>query len=282
LIKLNEVPRTFLYNDAIFTSPITLSTLIHYLRLSVRLLFFLFALVGVLPVVILIIVLSKLLRLSALNQWAVTFWSRLLCHIMGLKIDIYGDRPASPVMLVANHVSWLDIPIIHSWILAGFVAKKEIKYWPILGWLAMAGDTVFLNRGNSESRKVVLNQLKKRLKQDRSVAIFPEGTVTDGSHLRTFHRQLIHAAVETRTPIIPVAIKFLNQQGERESRVAFIDDESFLHHVFRMLKLPQTTVEIHCGPALTQYDAGTRTITLLARQYIEQQLLKDDYLSPPA
>lgn len=259
-----------------------MSHLLHYSRLSLRLLFFLFALLGVLPFVILIIVCAKLLHLRKLNQWAVTFWSRLLCHIMGLDIRIYGERPQSPVMVVANHVSWLDIPIIHSWILAGFVAKHEIKYWPILGWLAMAGDTVFLNRGNSASRKVVLNQLKKRLNQNRSVAIFPEGTVTDGSHLRTFHRQLIHAAVETRTPIIPVAIKFLNQNSQRETRVAFIGDESFLHHVFRMLKLPNTTVEIHCGPALTQYDVGTRTITALARHYIEQKLHENDYLSPAA
>ena len=59
-------------------------------------------------------------------------------------------------------------------------------------------------------------------------------------------------------------------------------DESFLHHVLRMLKLPETTVEIHCGPALTQYEAGTRTITLLAHNYIEQQLQKDDYISPTA
>ncbi|GAA4824656.1 hypothetical protein GCM10011365_04790 [Marinicella pacifica] len=201
---------------------------------------------------------------------------------MGLKIKIYGTRPTSPVMLVANHVSWLDIPIIHAFILAGFVAKKEIKYWPILGWLAMAGDTLFLNRGDSTSRKVVLNQLKKRLLQDRSVAIFPEGTVTDGSHLRIFHRQLIHAAVETQTPIVPLAIKFIDEHGRREKRVAFIEDEPFLHHVFRMLKLPETTVEIHCGPALKEYGAGTRTLTILARNYIEQQLLQDDYLSPAA
>ncbi len=247
-----------------------------------RLLFFLFALVGILPVVILIIILSKLFRLSSLNQWIVTTWSRLLCLIMGIKVEIHGRRPTSPVMVVANHVSWLDIPIIHSWILAGFVAKNEIKYWPILGWLAMAGDTVFLHRGNSESRKNVLNKLKKRFKQNRSVAIFPEGTVTDGSYLKPFHRQLIHAAVETQTPIIPVAIKFLNQNGQRESRVSFIDDEPFLQHVFRILQLPQTTVELHCGPALTQFDAGTRTLTILARNYIEQELQQDDYLSSAA
>ncbi|MCX7545328.1 lysophospholipid acyltransferase family protein [Marinicella gelatinilytica] len=254
----------------------------HYTRLSLRLLTFLFAVLGLLPFVVLIIIISKLLRWRQLNQWVVTFWSRLMCAIMGLEIKIYGDKPVSPVMLVANHVSWLDIPIIHSFILAGFVAKHEIKYWPVLGWLAMAGDSVFLNRGNSQSRKAVLTQLKKRLTQGRSVAIFPEGTVTDGSYLRPFHRQLIHAAVETRTPIVPVAIKFLNQEGQREARVGFIDDEPFLQHVFRILQLPHTTVEIYCGARLTNYDAGTRIMTSMARSYIEQQLEQDDYLSSVA
>ncbi|KAA3650436.1 MAG: 1-acyl-sn-glycerol-3-phosphate acyltransferase [Proteobacteria bacterium] len=282
MVKLNEVPGAFLYNGAVLLHPINLTVINHYLRLCIRLLTFVFAVFGVLPFVVLAIIMAKLLRLPGLNQWVVTTWSGLLCKIMGLDIHVVGTIPNAPVMVVANHVSWLDIPIIHSFILAGFVAKREIKFWPILGWLAMAGDTVFLNRGNSESRKTVLNQLKKRLKQNRSVAIFPEGTVTDGSYLRPFHRQLIHAAVQTQTPVVPVTIKFLNRLNQREQRVAFVADESFIHHVLRVLQLPQTRVEVHIGPALNQFDAGTRTLTTMARNAIEHQLNQDDYLSTGA
>lgn len=247
-----------------------------------RLLTFLFALLGVLPLVVFGIIIAKIFRWRQFNQWLVTFWSRFLCHIIGLEIKIYGQKPTSPVMIVANHVSWLDIPIIHSFILAGFVAKKEIKYWPILGWLAMAGDSVFHQRGSNTSRKSVLQQLKKRLQNGRSVVIFPEGTVTDGSYLRPFHRQLIHAAVVSQTPVVPVAIKFLNGDGKRNKNVIFIDDETFMRHVFRILKLPQTTVEIHCGPALIDYAAGTRAMTAMAHHYIEQTLYKNDYIQAGA
>lgn len=224
------------------------------------------------------ILLAKLFHNSQVNDILLVYWSRLLCFICGLKISVHGVKPEAPVFLVANHVSWLDIPVIHSLMRAGFVAKNEIKYWPILGWIAMVGDTLFLQRGNAESRKGVINQIKKRLNAGRSVAVFPEGTVTDGSYLRTFHRQLIHAAVETQTPILPVAIKFINANGQRNDQVGFINDELFIKSVWRILSLPNSTVEVHCGELVADFDSGARTITLQARAYIEQELLRNDYM----
>ncbi len=256
-----------------------MKTIIHILRFLLRIMAFVLALLFILPFVILGIVLAKLLRNQDTHEFLLVYWSRLLCFICGLKVYVHGQKPESPVFLVANHVSWLDIPIIHSLMLAGFVAKSEIKYWPILGWLTMAGDTLFLKRGNAESRKGVINEIKKRLTSGRSVAVFPEGTVTDGSHLRTFHRQLVHAAVETQTPILPVAIKFLKTDGTRNDQVGFLNDEFFLTHVWRILSLPNSIVEIHCGQLVTDFESGARAVTLKSRSYIEQELLKNDYLS---
>ncbi len=235
--------------------------------------------VFVLPFVIFGILLAKIFRNRDTNEFLLVYWSRLLCFICGLKVYVHGHKPKSPVLLVANHVSWLDIPIIHSLMLAGFVAKSEIKYWPILGWITMVGDTLFLKRGSAKSRKGVINQIKKRLNDGRSVAVFPEGTVTDGSYLRTFHRQLIHAAVETKTPILPVAIKFLKADGTRNDQVGFLNDEFFLAHVWRVLSLPNSTVEIHCGAVVTDFDLGARQVTLQARAYVEQELKNNDYMS---
>jgi 1-acyl-sn-glycerol-3-phosphate acyltransferase len=264
---------------SIFPELITLKTTIHIIRFLLRVSAFLLALVLVLPFVILGILVAKLFRNRQTNEFILVYWSRLLCFICGLKVYVHGQKPESPVLLLANHVSWLDIPIIHSLMLAGFVAKSEIKYWPIIGWVTMAGDTLFLKRGNAESRKGVLNQIKKRLSNGRSVAIFPEGTVTDGSYLRTFHRQLVHAAVETKTPVLPVAIKFLNADGTRNDQVGFLNDELFLVHVWRVLSLPNSVVEIHCGELVTDYDSGARAVTQQARAYVEQELLKNDYMS---
>jgi len=249
------------------------------MRFILRIIAFLLAFVFVLPFVILGIIMAKIFRNHEINEFILISWSRLLCFICGLKVYVYGKKPEPPVFIVANHVSWLDIPIIHSLMLAGFVAKSEIKYWPIIGWITMAGDTLFLKRGNAESRKGVLNQIKKRLTSGRSVAVFPEGTVTDGSYLRTFHRQLIHAAVETQTPILPVAIKFLNSNGTRNDQVGFLNNELFLTHVWRILSLPNSVVEIHCGELVTEFDQGARFVTLKSRSFIEQELLKNDYMS---
>ncbi len=251
------------------------------MRFLLRLIAFLLALVFVLSFVTLTVLLAKLFRNHKTSEFILIYWSRLVCFICGIKVYVYGEKPKFPVLLVANHVSWLDIPIIHSLMLAGFVAKSEIKYWPILGWVTLIADTMFLKRGSAESRKSVLNQIKHKLTHGRSVAIFPEGTVTDGSYLRTFHRQLIHAAVETETPVFPVAIKFLKADGTRNDQVGFLNNELFFMHVWRILGLPNSRVEIHCGELVTNFDQGTRAVTLKARSYVEQELLKNDYMSAP-
>lgn len=256
-----------------------MNTVIHIIRFLLRITAFVLAFVFVLPFVIFGILLAKLFGNRDTNEFILIYWSRLLCFVCGLKVYIHGPKPDSPVLIVANHVSWLDIPIIHSLMLAGFVAKSEIKYWPLLGWITMVGDTLFLKRGNADSRKGVINQIKQRLKDDRSVAVFPEGTVTDGSYLRTFHRQLIHAAIDTETPILPVAIKYIQADGKRNDQVGFLNNEFFLTHVWRVLSLPNSTVEIHCGGLVTDFDLGARTVTLQARAYIEQELLRNEYIS---
>lgn|GEM_PF-895390 len=280
LPQTDAIGSHFFYNLRLIIGPVTtLKLLVHNLRFLLRIAAFLLALMLVLPFVIMGILLAKLFRNRDINEFLLVYWSRLLCFICGLKVYVHGVKPAAPVFIVANHVSWLDIPIIHSLMLAGFVAKSEIKYWPIIGWVTMVGDTLFLKRGSAESRKGVINQIKKRLNHGRSVAVFPEGTVTDGSYLRTFHRQLIHAAVETRTPILPVAIKFLNRDGSRNDQVGFLNDELFITHVWRILSLPNSTVEIHCGEPVTDFESGARAVTLASRSYIEQELLKNDYMS---
>ena len=276
--KLLQLFHEATYNCAVFDGSL-LNLIITLLRFTCRVVAFLLSFFLVLPFVVVSILLAKILGLKGLNQWVLKMWSRLLLGVCGLSVNIYGSLPKHPVFIVANHVSWLDIPIIHSLALAGFVGKSEIKYWPILGWLAMLGDTVFIQRGNQNSRKLVINSLIKRLKQGRSVAVFPEGKVTDGGHLGRFHRPLLQAAVETKTPVVPIAIKFINQSGKRHADVAFINDEWFIVHVCRILTLPSCAVEIHCGEGLVDGEDNLRLLTMQARDFVEQKLSENDYLS---
>ncbi len=248
------------------------------LRFICRLIVFVMALILVLPWVVVGILLAKICHWRSLNEWLLTRWSRLLLGIFGLSISIHGRLPDHPVFIVANHVSWLDIPVIHSFTQAGFVGKKEIKYWPILGWLAMLGDTIFIQRGNQNSRKQVLESLKKRLSQGRSVAVFPEGRVTDGSQLGRFHRQLLKAAADTGTPVVPIAIKFITAEGTRNDQIGFINNEWFIVHVCRLLTLPSSHVEIHCGHGLSCEVGNTRLTTAQAREFVAHKLTENDYL----
>lgn len=249
------------------------------IRFVGRLLVFLVLLLLVLPLVVLGILLSKLLRLSVVNRYIMNAWGMLFCRCCGLKIKVFGELPKYPSFIVANHVSWLDIPIIHSITLAGFVAKNEIKYWPILGWLAVVGDSLFLQRGSQDSRRKVIEKIKQRLQQQRSVAVFPEGTVTDGSYLRRFHHQLFLAAVEAEVSVTPVAIKFLDAHGKRNANVGFIDNEWFVVHVWRIFSLPASSVEIHCGSALKAAELGQRAVTAQAENYVLNKLLENDYIA---
>lgn len=247
-------------------------------RFIVRLIALLLALFLVFPVVILTISIALKLNKRNLNKNAVKFWSKLLCYICGLKLKIRGNIQKNPVLIVANHVTWLDIPVIHSFKLAGFVAKEEISRWPFLGWAIKRGETLFIKRGKLESRRAVLENIKERLKQDRSIAIFPEGKVTNGDHLGRFHRQLMQAAVETESPIQAVAIKYINKEGTRNKKVCFLNDEQFVFNVFRIISLPTSTVEVTFCETVDTHLKTAREVALLTHNQVASVLSENDYM----
>jgi len=248
------------------------------IRFVLRLMALLLALFLVFPFVILIIAIALKINNRNLNKFAVSSWSKLLCYICGLKLKVNGFIQKTPVFIVANHVSWLDIPVIHSYKLAGFVAKEEISRWPILGWAIKSGETLFIKRGKHESRREVLEQIEERLNQGRSIAVFPEGKATSGDSLGRFHRQLMQAAVETKTPIQAIAIKFIKKDGTRNKEVCFKNDESFVSNVFRIISLPISTVELtFCEPIETNLKSA-RQVALITHNQVAKVLAKDDYL----
>jgi 1-acyl-sn-glycerol-3-phosphate acyltransferase len=206
------------------------------------------------------------------------FWSRLLCGICGLKLQIKGNIHKNPVLIVANHVSWIDIPVIHSFKLAGFVAKEEISRWPILGRVVKSGETLFITRGKHESRKQVLQLINARLNAGRSIALFPEGKATDGEYLGNFHRQLMQAAIETQVPIQAIAIKYIKKDGSRNNKIGFKKHETFIDNVIRTLSLPSCTVELNFCDIIDTKGKSARESALIAHNQVAQVLAQNDYL----
>lgn len=249
-----------------------------YLRFIFRLTILLCAIVMLLPLVLLIIVISQKTNNRPLNKYILNLWSRWLCRICGLNLITKGDIYHQPALIVANHISWLDIPVIHSYMLVGFVAKAEIAQWPIMGWIVKIGETLFIKRGQQASRKQVLQTIDSRLSEGRSVALFPEGKATDGEHLGRFHRQLMQAAIETQVPIQAIAIKYIKRNGERNKNIGFQSDETFLHNVFRILSLPSSTVELNFCQEVSTTDKSARETAIITRNQVSKVLTENGYM----
>jgi 1-acyl-sn-glycerol-3-phosphate acyltransferase len=248
------------------------------LRFVFRFTLLIFAVLIILPLVVLILSYAQRRDNRKLNKSILNKWSLLLCRICGLKIVTKGKIQKNPVFLVANHVSWIDIPVIHCFKLVGFVAKEEIASWPFLGWAVKSGETVFIARGKIESRKQVLLELEKRLNDGRSVAVFPEGRATNGEKLGRFHRQLMQAAVDTQTPIQAIAIKYLKKDGSRNKEICFRDNERFVGNVIRVLALPKSIVELNFCDVIDTQSRQAKELSHITYDQVAKIVSHDDYM----
>jgi 1-acyl-sn-glycerol-3-phosphate acyltransferase len=248
------------------------------IRFIIRFILLILAVVIIFPIVILALSYCQKRNKRELNKKVLNKWSLLLCKICGLSLITKGRIQKNPVFLVANHVSWLDIPVIHSFKLAGFVAKAEIANWPFLGWAVKNGETVFIARGKIESRKQVLLELESRLINGRSVAVFPEGRATNGEKLGRFHRQLMQAAVDTNTPIQAIAIKYLKKDGTRNKEICFRDDERFVGNVLRILALPKSIVELTFCELVETEGKQAKEVSHISYDQVAKVVAENDYM----
>ncbi|WP_266160609.1 lysophospholipid acyltransferase family protein [Dyella silvatica] len=174
----------------------------------------------------------------------IRWWSTVLLRIFGLRSVRMGKPLADPVMFVANHTSWIDIELLHSQRAACFVAKAEIASWPLVGWLAACGGTIFHRRGNNHSLAAVMQVMVDRLDGGRSVAVFPEGGTGHNGVMRVFHARIFQAALDANVAVQPVALRF-TRHGQRVIDAGFRDGENFMQNFLRLLGGPALDAEVH-------------------------------------
>jgi len=189
-------------------------------------------------------------------------------RIFGFKLRRIGTPVRGPAMFVANHVSWIDIELMHSQKVVGFVAKSEISRWPLIGWLASRAGTIYHHRGNNESLNGVMHQMVERLQQGESVGVFPEGRTTDGLTLGPFHARIFQPAVLAVTTVQPVALRF-GEHGSGQASVAFGPGENFLQNFLRLLGEPSRVAEVHFLEPLEAGDQGRRWLAERCRERIQ-------------
>lgn len=199
-------------------------------------------------------------------------WSRRLLDILAVRLDAQLASAEPGSLIVANHISWLDIYALNAARPMAFVAKAEVRDWPLIGWLAAKTDTVFLRRGSRGHARIINAQIDALLNAEMDVAIFPEGTTTDGTHLLNFHGALLQPAVETGRPIQPVALSYYDAGGCRTLAPAYAGHTTLGQCFAAILACRSLTVRLRPTPALDPQRRQRRELARTAREAIALSL----------
>ncbi len=174
-------------------------------------------------------------------------WSAQLLAVLGIQLRVIGT-PIQSGLLVANHISWLDNVAVHAAHFCRFVAKSDIKDWPIIGYLTDQSGMLFVERTSRRDSHRVVQIVAEQLRAGDCVAVFPEGTTSDGSALLPFHANMIQSAIDADSHIQPVAIRFTDTASSQQSFApCFVGDDTLFRSVWRTLNAPSITVIVRFG-----------------------------------
>ena len=179
---------------------------------------------------------------------AIGWWARRLLRVLGVRLNAQSP-PALPdgALLVCNHVSWLDIYLIMATCRVHFVSKSEVRDWPVVGWLAHTTGTLFLQRGRRADTARINAEMRALMQSGAWVAVFPEGTTSDGQSLRRYLPSLLQPAVELDCPVLPAALRYRTLDGNASLAAAYIDDISLWQSMLRIVSEPGLIAELHFG-----------------------------------
>ncbi len=186
----------------------------------------------------------------AARQKAVQRWSRRMLRHMGIELHVMGSVPTGrgPMLLVSNHVSWLDILVINAVCPARFVSKADVKHWPVLGALITAAGTLYIERESRRDAMRVVHHMADSLRQGDVVAVFPEGTTGSGEVLLPFHANLLQAAISTDSPVKPVALVYMDAATGRPSAApVYVGDTTLVASIWRTLSASGVQARVTFG-----------------------------------
>ena len=196
-------------------------------------------------------------------------WSRRLLRLCRVEVEHAGGVPAlEHALVVANHVSWLDIFVINALDPCRFVAKAEIRKWPVMGWLAAGAGTVFISRGNRRELRHVFKGLVEVLQRGERVALFPEGTTGLQGQVLPFHANLFEAAIDAGVPVQPYALAYVDDSGALHPSIEYVGDTTFVDSLLRILQGPPVTARLACLAPLESIGAHRRELALAAQEAV--------------
>ncbi|MCP3964284.1 MAG: hypothetical protein GY719_41175 [bacterium] len=183
-----------------------------------------------------------------LRNAAFRAWGRILCRLMGMRIEVEGTPPSGRFLLVANHVSYVDIMLIASQVSAAFVGKADLRGWPLLGWGFGVSDTIFIDRARKKDILQVTGRVKDCLTRGLGVAIFPEGTTGNGEDILRLKPALLQLAAEEGQGVLYATVSYRTEgQPTARQTVCWWDDTPFMIHLLRLLSLPSFEATLRFG-----------------------------------
>jgi 1-acyl-sn-glycerol-3-phosphate acyltransferase len=212
-------------------------------------------------------------RLSQEQRYLrVQVWSQQLLGCAGISLRVQGTPPvAGPVMLVANHISWLDIPVMHAARHCCFISKSDVQGWPLLGRLATAGGTLYIERSSRRDAMRMVRTMQEALDRREVLAVFPEGTTGDGRSMLPFHANLLQAAVLANAPVQPVGLRFVDvATGATSFAPSYIGDETLLGSIWRTLSAPAIEAVVTYGEPELPGGRDRRVFTQDLQQAVDQ------------
>lgn len=211
--------------------------------------------------------LSRAQRDQAIQAWAQDFLS-----ILAINLVVNGEPPESgPMLLASNHVSWLDIYIVLAACHCHFVAKSEVRHWPLIGRMAANAGTLFIARESPRDALRVVHQMAEHLRAGDVLTVFPEGTTSNGLSVLPFHANLFQATISAHAPVQPVALQYSDMHtGQPSLAPIYIDDDSLLGSIWRTLKAPPLRATLHFGKPELPQGRDRRTLAADVRAAVNE------------
>jgi 1-acyl-sn-glycerol-3-phosphate acyltransferase len=197
-------------------------------------------------------------------------WAGDMMRAMGIALEVRGTpAPRGPMLLVANHISWLDILVVHAARYCRFVSKADVRHWPLIGPLATGAGTLYIERENRRHVMNVVHQIADSLRAGEVVAVFPEGTTGDGSGVLPFHANLIQAAISAGAPVQPLSLRFVDDAtGQDSTGPLYLGDESLVASVWRTVNGPRFTAVVTFGEPQAAGERGRREFAADLREAV--------------
>lgn len=203
--------------------------------------------------------------------WVKARWSRQLLETMGVRIATGGPAPTHG-LLVANHISWLDIFAINAVAPTTFLSKDDVLHWPVIGWLSKQVGTLFLERGSRAAAQRAREHLVEELRRGALVGIFPEGTTGFGNAVMPFHAALFQSAIDAEATVVPALLRYSDRAGLPSLAAAYVGDTSLWECVRSILKASGLMVRVDFLPAVVTAGADRRHLAHHSHQLISHAL----------